>query len=143
MEAFLDEQFSLKSNLTITEGTEEEEDGSESASRHAAPTFGDLHLLWEVNSFKADLFLNYNGEIAFEDLSVSERSKDYLYASDADGNPYSPSWYTLNLRTRYQLNEAVRATLSLENITDQRYRSYSSGIVAPGRNLILSLGYAF
>ncbi len=143
MEAFLDEQFSLKSNLTITEGTEEEEDGSESASRHAAPTFGDLHLLWEVNSFKADLFLNYNGEIAFEDLSVSERSKDYLYASDADGNPYSPSWYTLNLRTRYQLNEAIRATLSLENITDQRYRSYSSGIVAPGRNLILSLGYAF
>ncbi|NNF19631.1 MAG: TonB-dependent receptor, partial [Flavobacteriaceae bacterium] len=143
LQAFLTEQFSLKSNLTITEGTEEEEDGSSSASRHAAPTFGDLHLLYEVQKIKTDLFLNYNGEIAYEDLSVSERGKEYLYASDREGNSYSPSWYTLNLRTQYQLNDAVRATMTLENITDQRYRSYSSGIVAPGRNLILSLGYSF
>ncbi|MFT7154314.1 MAG: hemoglobin/transferrin/lactoferrin receptor protein, partial [Alteromonas macleodii] len=31
----------------------------------------------------------------------------------------------------------------VENISDQRYRPYSSGIVAPGRNFILSLKARF
>ena len=75
-------------------------------------------------------------------LAPSEQSKDYLYALDANGNPYSPSWYTLNLRTKYRYSKAVTITASLENITDQRYQTYSSGITAPGKNLILSLRYS-
>ena len=57
------------------------------------------------------------------------------------GNPYSPSWYTLNLRTRYQINKSTQLSASLENITDQRYRTYSSGLAASGRNLIVALSY--
>ncbi|WP_311195828.1 hypothetical protein [Antarcticibacterium sp. 1MA-6-2] len=45
--------------------------------------------------------------------------------------------------SRYQLTENWQATASLENITDQRYRTYSSGIAAAGRNLILALKYSF
>jgi hemoglobin/transferrin/lactoferrin receptor protein len=74
---------------------------------------------------------------------MSERTKDYIYAVDANGKPYSPSWYTLNFRSQYQLSHALILSMNLENITDQRYRSYSSGIVAPGINLILGLGYIF
>jgi len=66
-----------------------------------------------------------------------------LYATDADGNPFSPSWYTLNFRSQYNISNAFKASLSVENITNQRYRTYSSGISAPGTNLILGLGYRF
>ncbi|MGB1210616.1 MAG: TonB-dependent receptor, partial [Lacinutrix venerupis] len=86
-------------------------------------------------------FINYNGELSFNQLAPSERSKAYLYALDKNGNPYSPSWYTLNFRTQYQLNKETSITASLENITDQRYRPYSSGISAAGRNLIVALKY--
>src|SRR5680860_1214565 len=143
LEAFLSDQWSLVSNLTLTEGIEEEEDGTDSPARHVPPTFGDFHVIWKKQRWKTDLFLNYNGEISFKDLAASERGKTYIYATDADGNPYSPSWYTLNFRSQFAISNALKASFSLENITDQRYRSYSSGIVAPGINLILRLGYRF
>ncbi|MGB7394401.1 MAG: TonB-dependent receptor [Pricia sp.] len=143
LEAFLTDHWSLASNLTLTEGIEEEDDGTESPARHVPPTFGDLHIIWNKQRWKADLFLNYNGEIVFEDLATSERVKTYIYASDQEGNPFSPSWYTLNFRSQFSVSNALKASLSLENITDQRYRSYSSGIAAPGRNLIIGLGYNF
>ena len=143
LEAFLTDNLSITSNLTITEGVEEEADGTDSPGRHVSPLFGDFHLVWKNQKLRADLFLNYNGEIAFEDLALSERNKEFIYAVDGDGNPYAPSWYTLNLRSQYTISNALKATLSLENITNQRYRSYSSGITAPGTNLILGLGYRF
>ena len=143
MEAFLSENLSLSSNLTITNGIEEDADGTDSAARHAAPTFGDFHLIWKNQKLRTDLFFNYSGEIAFEDLALSERSKAYLYDVDGNGDPFSPSWYTLNFRSQYSISNALKATLSMENITDQRYRTYSSGISAAGTNLILGLGYTF
>ena len=143
LEAFLTDHISIVSNITITKGIEEEEDGTDSPGRHVAPSFGDFHILWKNQKLKADLFLNYNGEIAFKDLAPSEQNKAYIYASDADGNPYAPSWYSLNIRSQYAISNALKATLTLENITNQRYRSYSSGIAAPGTNLILGLGYQF
>ncbi|MEM6542717.1 MAG: TonB-dependent receptor, partial [Bacteroidota bacterium] len=100
-------------------------------------------LIWKNDRLTADFFLNYNGEISFDDLAFSERSKPFIYAEDSNGNPFAPSWYTLNFRSRYQFSNAVHANFSVENITDQRYRPYSSGIVAPGINLILGLGYSF
>lgn len=142
-ELYLNNEMQLTSNLTITKGTEEDDSGEDSAARHAAPTFGDFHFIWTKTRFKTDLFLNFNGEIRYEDLALTERSKDYIYDLDENGNPYSPSWYTLNLRSQYQISDALTASLSLENITDQRYRTYSSGISAPGINLILALGYTF
>jgi len=143
LEAFLTDKFSINSNLTITEGIEEEDDGTDSPGRHVAPTFADVHLVWRNQKLQADLFLNYNGKIAYNDLAVSERSKQYIYASDANGNPFSPSWYTLNFRSHYNVSNKLKATMSLENLTNQRYRTYSSGIVAPGVNLILGLAYRF
>lgn len=143
LDAYLNEQWSLSSNLTITEGIEEEEDGTETPARHAAPTFGDFHVVWKNQSVKTDLFLNYNGEITNSNLAISEMSKDFIYAIDENGNPYAPSWYTLNFRSQYDISPLLKVSVSLENITDQRYRTYSSGIVAPGRNFILGLGYYF
>ena len=110
--------------------------------RHVAPNFGNTHLFWSSSHFKFDFFANYNGGLDFNQLAPSEIQKDYIYALDENGNPFSPSWYTLNFRTQYQINTTMLISASLENITDQRYKPYSSGIAAPGRNLILSLKYS-
>lgn len=135
------DQFKLTSRYNFIEGTEET-DGVEVPVRHVAPNFGDTHLVWQSNKIKLDGFVNYNNKLSFTQLAPSETEKDYIYALDENGNPYSPSWYTLNLRTQYQLGEDTTVTATLENITDQRYKTYSSGIAAPGRNLIVSLTYS-
>ena len=107
LNAFFTERWSLASNLTITEGVEEEANGEDTPGRHVAPTFGDIHLIWQNQKLKADFFVNYNGEIPFDDLALSERNKPFIYESDANGNPFSPTWYTLNFRSQYQISNAL------------------------------------
>lgn len=143
LEAYVTERLSLISNLTFTKGVEEEDNGTETPARHAAPTFGDFHIVWKNQKLRTDLFLNFNGEISNSDLSMSEQSKAYMYALDENGNPFAPSWYTLNFRSQYDVSRAIKLTGNVENLTDQRYKTYSSGIVAPGINVVLGLGYYF
>jgi hemoglobin/transferrin/lactoferrin receptor protein len=100
-----------------------------------------LHPIWKQKKWTADAFLIYNATLNFNELALSERGKNFIYAEDANGNPFSPSWYTLNLRAQYQISKTITLTTALENITNQLYRPYSSGISAPGRNLIVSLKY--
>ncbi|MHA7942622.1 TonB-dependent receptor plug domain-containing protein [Formosa sp. 3Alg 14/1] len=131
----------LTSQYNVVGGYELENE-EELPLRHAAPDFGNTHITWENNKFTIDAYAMYNDKMSYNDLAPSEQSKDYMYASDEDGNPYTPSWYTFNLRTQYKFNPNLSVIASLENITDQRYRPYSSGISGAGRNLILAVKYA-
>lgn len=135
------EQIKWTSQYNIIGGTEDD-NGIEVPVRHVAPSFGNTHLVYDGSNLKLDAFLDFNGELSYNQLAPSETGKDYIYALDVNGNPYAPSWYTLNVRTQYQFSETIELTASLENITDQRYQTYSSGIAAPGRNLILALKYS-
>ena len=136
----LTSQLYSKSQLNIV-GGKEISNSIESPSRHISPQFGNSHLVWDNKKIKVDGFVQFNGSLSNNQLANSEQSKTHIYALDTNGNPFAPSWYTLNLTSQYKLNTNTTITASLENITDQRYRTYSSGITAPGRNLIVSLSY--
>ncbi len=85
----------------------------------------------------------YNGKIAYEDLAPSEQDKPYMYAVDKNGYPFSPAWWTLNLKGNFKVNQHFMLSGGVENILDQGYRPYSSGVVSPGINFIASLNYTF
>jgi hemoglobin/transferrin/lactoferrin receptor protein len=125
----------LKSIINYTHG--EDQDGI--ALRHVAPLFGSTRLTYKKKLITASVFANYNGEISYEGLAPSEQGKSYMYAIDKNGNPYSPAWWTLNTMMSYKFNDWGSISIGLKNILDNRYRPYSSGIVAPGRNFIVSL----
>jgi hemoglobin/transferrin/lactoferrin receptor protein len=127
-------QFNVIGGKEITNNTE-------TPTRHVSPQFGNSHLVWFNKKLKLDAFANFNGELSHNQLAISERDKEFIYALDDNGKPYAPSWYTLNFTSQYQLNKNTTITASIENITDQRYRTYSSGITASGRNLIIALKY--
>ena len=131
--------FSFSTDLNWQQGEEELDDGSTSPSRHAAPFFGVSRITYKANKLTLDLYSTYQGERTFEEMAVEERSKDEIYAKDANGNNYAPGWYTLNIKAMYQFMPNLTVTAGIENITDQRYRPYSSGISAPGRNFIMAL----
>ena len=141
MEINFTTQLKLRSQYNIMGGTEDN-DGIEVPVRHVAPNFGRTHLVWKNKTLVCDVFLAYNDALSFDQIAPSEIAKEYLYALDTNGNPYAPAWYTLNLRTQYRYNDKFTLSASLENITDQRYRPYSSGISAAGRNFILAVTYA-
>jgi hemoglobin/transferrin/lactoferrin receptor protein len=129
----------LTSQYSYVQGVQEEVLGVELPVRHVAPVFGNVHIIWNHNKLQIDGFINYNGTLRHSEISAE--LADTLFALDAQGNPYAPSWYTLNLRTQFNSNKAISFVGTIENITNQRYRPFSSGISAPGTNLILALTY--
>jgi len=86
-----------------------------------------------------ELNVNYQAQRDFEDLPEEEKEKTEIYALDENGNPYAPSWYTLNFKALYKLTDTFDISGGIENLTDQRYRPFSSGISGAGRNFILAL----
>ena len=135
--------FSVSSRYNYQLGVEEMDNGDISRSRHAAPWFGVSRISYKYKQLTAQVYAMYSGEVSYRNLNEEERQKPTIYAKDDNGNPYSPRWYTLNAKAMYQLNKHFSASVGLENITDQRYRPYSSGLVAPGRNFILSVRALF
>lgn len=131
----LNSQFRIYTNHTLTKG----KDNEKQPIRHVAPLYGRFGLNYTAEQFKFDLFANYNGEISFKNLAASERDKPDLYAKDYLNRPYSPAWLSLNFKAIYTLNSSTQLNFGVDNILDVRYRPYSSGINAPGRNIYLGL----
>ena len=69
--------------------------------------------------------------------------EDYLLNGE-DNEQYAtpkgmPSWKTLNARASYNLHTKWSVLLGVDNIFDLQYRTFASGINAPGRNVFLTL----
>lgn len=138
-EADFSQGFGFSTDFNYQKGEEELDNGETSPLRHATPWFGSSRLTYNANKLRAQLYANYSDSVAFDDLPDSEKSKDYIYAIDKNGNPYAPSWITLNIKTSYRFTENLLISSGIENLTDKLYRPYSSGIVSPGRNFVVSL----
>ncbi|MEI6434255.1 MAG: TonB-dependent receptor [Bacteroidota bacterium] len=123
--------FSIQSNLTYTYGYNES-DGL--PLDHIPPVFGMTSFRLEVKKFKGDFYVMYNGWKRISQYSDSGEDNEQ-YAT-----PYGmPSWYTLNLKLSYQIVKYVNVELGMENILDENYRKFASGISSPGRNVIVAL----
>ena len=142
VEADLPAGFGLRAHFNYQIGDEELDDGSTAPLRHVAPMYGGLHFTYARDRMQADVYGVFNGEISYNNLAPSEKDKAYIYAMDGNGDPYAPSWYTLNFKLLYQVTDFMQVNIGLENITDQRYRPYSSGIAAAGRNFIASVRFS-
>jgi hemoglobin/transferrin/lactoferrin receptor protein len=135
--------FSVQSDINFQYGEEELDNGSISPSRHAAPLFGISKLKYQKEDLVLEFYAVYQGERSHEEMPEEEKGKDEIYALDSNGNTYSPAWYTLNIKAMYDISKSFRISAGIENLTDQRYRAYSSGISGAGRNFFMSVQYRF
>lgn len=132
-----------KMQLNLQDGKEELDDGSKSTIRHAVPFFGRAAVTYRYDRLIMELYTLFQAKRAYEDMPESEKTKTEMYALDSEGHVYAPGWLTLNLKAQYKQGKHLVLNAGLENITDRRYRHYSSGISAPGRNFIASATYMF
>lgn len=139
LEAAINKQWLFSSTFSYQIGEEELDNGSLAPLRHAAPAFGRIGLRYRNKGITLDFYTLYSFEKGYQNMPPEEIEKPHLYALDAQDRPYSPGWYTLNLKTRMTLNEHVSLTAGVENLSDQRYRPYSSGLSAPGRNFVFGI----
>ncbi len=111
--------------------------------RHVPPVYGSSALRFDEKPWFAEVTLRYNGKVPYSRLAPDERDKPWLYLPEKDGNPFSPAWMTIDLLAAREITPSLKLSAGIENLTGRRYRPYSSGIVAPGTNLVISLSGQF
>jgi hemoglobin/transferrin/lactoferrin receptor protein len=138
------EAFKISAAYNWQKGVEtDDNEAYEVPLRHVPPIYGNAHIFYSYQQWKFDLYTIFNGAITYDNLAPSERNKAHLYAKDNNNNPFSPAWYTLNLKTEYRWKNGLNVQVGIENITNQLYRPYSSGISASGRNFIAGVNWSF
>lgn len=106
---------------------------------HVAPAFGKISMKYTPTyKIRLEAFAMYSAAKKLEDYNLVGED-NFAYATPNG----MPSWYTLNLRANYNINNSLSVQLACENILDQNYRMFASNISAPGRNIILTLRGSF
>ncbi len=132
--AKLNQFVSLYSSVTFTYGRYINTTGTEVPLDHIPPVYGKTSLMYQQKRFNSEVYALYNGWKRLQDYSPS--GEDNLAYATPQG---MPSWYTLNVRVGYKFTNNFGMQLALENIMDQNYRQFASGVSAPGRNFVVTL----
>lgn len=129
------EQLLLSSGVTWTYGRVRT-DSVDRPLDHVPPTYGRAALRWSGKRLQAEAYVLFNGWKRLKDTDAAPGSEDNLQYATPDG---TPAWHTWNVRAAFAINAHLQLQAGLENIADAHYRTFSSGVSAPGRNAQVSL----
>jgi len=113
-------------------------DSSDYPLDHIPPLMARMQLGYTYKNFTSEFFINYNGW---------KRLKNY-YLQGEDNEQYAtpdgmPAWFTLNLRASYKIWKYLTLQAGVDNILDTQYRTFASGINAPGRNIFAAVRWHY
>ncbi len=96
---------------------------------HIPPVYGIVNLRYKRPKTAFKIGMQYNGLKKAEDMSpFGEDNEEHALEEGF------PSWYIFNISGYYNFNKKIRLEISVDNIFDEHYRPFASGISAPGRN---------
>jgi len=122
--------FLLKSTLNYTKGYNLS-DGVPLG--HIPPIFGRTSLTYRKSTFFIDAYIMYQGWKYDDDFSP------YGEDNEAEAMRFGfPSWWTANIKAGFKAGAYMNFMIAIENLFDQFYKPYASGVSGPGRNFILS-----
>ena len=105
---------------------------------HIPPKFGIFEVAWMDARLKWNTSLRY--AFAKAASSFGAGSTDNLQEALPEG---SPGWATWNVEGALAVSEHLEVRLSGLNLLDLHYRTFGSGISAPGRNVRVTLSAQF
>lgn len=136
------EGIQISSTINYQKG-QEVIDRTSTPFRHAAPLFMTNSFRIKVKKLVLSTYHRYSASFSNEQLSTDLRNRTSIFALDNNGLAHSPRWHTFNVKGIFRLNDHWILSGGIENMADIRYRTYSSGIAAPGRNYIASIKVVF
>lgn len=112
------------------------------------PLFGGTDLRYEKGSFSAEFRHQFASEKAPEAFSLGGEDglDETPLVREENGNSYyagTPKWTVFSLYSSYETRDALRFKFALENLLDIHYRTFASGISAPGRSVLFGVEVAF
>jgi hemoglobin/transferrin/lactoferrin receptor protein len=110
-------------------------EGIETPLSQINPFMTRVQFSYTDKKFSSDFFVNYNGWKRIADYYVSPGGEDNQVYATPSG---MPAWFTLNLRGSCKVNKNITLQAGIDNILDTQYRTFASGINAPGRNIFIA-----
>ena len=118
---------------------------------HIPPNFGKLELVKDLEKLKFRLLYLHSGKKAAEDYDVAGVDNlDETPFLEPEGDSSSeimwaglPSWYTISCSVAYKIQRSSFIQVGVDNILDAHYKTFASGLSAPGRSLVFSMQYSF
>ena len=138
LKTYLIDNILLTANFNYTLGRIVNDDHSYSPLDHIAPYYGKIGIAYDNKYVMLEGYMLYNGK---------KNLKDYLLNGE-DNEEYAPpggmpAWETYNFKASSKPMYGATVYAGIENILDTQYRTFASGINAPGRNIYGGLKYSF
>lgn len=127
--------ITLFSSLSWVKGEDRTEGRTNNNLDHIPPAFGQTSIKFKHKKMRHEVYANYQ-YWKFADEFGDPGIDRLLFAVPNKG---IPAWTTFNYRLNYSFHPLLTVQVAVENILDTHYRTFASGLNAPGRNFIVSL----
>jgi hemoglobin/transferrin/lactoferrin receptor protein len=131
------ENFLLSFMMSYTYGRIKT-DSSDYPLDHIPPFMARLQLTYNYKNFSSDFFVNYNGWKKMKNYNLNGEDNEQYAPPEG-----TPAWFTVNFRASYKVYKMITLQAGVDNIFDTQYRTFASGINAPGRNIYASVRFHF
>ena len=137
------ETFSIEGNFSyIRAGKSEKYSPLPSIS----PVFGSILLKYQKDIWLTTLNFQFSG--SKNPNTYSEGGEDGLEETPLLSETLglfagTPAWNDLSFLAQYNWKENIQFRLGLDNIFDIHYRTFASGVSAPGRNIKIGVNMSF
>ena len=131
------EHFLLSFAMNYTYGRVKTDSG-DSPLDHIPPFLMRFQLTYVNKNFSSDFFVNYNGWKKINDYSLNGEDNEQYATPEG-----MPAWFTTNLHASYKAHKLITLQAGVDNIFDTQYRTFASGINAPGRNIFAAIRFHY
>jgi hemoglobin/transferrin/lactoferrin receptor protein len=119
---------------------------SEEPMSSIPPLFGQFEVNYKRDKIEVGAALRFNSKKDIEDFNFTEGIDNHDLTPIVDANAANnediyfgtPSWMTIGINGRYSVTENFSVQARLDNLFDEHYIEFASGISSPGRNLSVS-----
>lgn len=131
---FVHKEWSMDGNVSYTYGKYSDAKNTTMPLDHIPPLFGRAGIKLTKPKWNAAAYSIFNGWKKLKNYNPN--GEDNLQYATKDG---TPSWFTINIKAAFAPSKKITATLLAENLLDRNYRTFASGITAPGRNIAIQV----
>lgn len=131
----INERLNWYSTVTLTQGYYVKKNGFVG---HIPPAYGKTSLSYKFKKLKLSVYSRFSKRKKWHTFNLLNDNPD-----EAVDNFGSPGWLTLNLSMFAYIYNDLKIQLSAENLMNTHYKTFASGISAPGRNFIASFYFKF
>ncbi|NCZ95110.1 MAG: TonB-dependent receptor [Flavobacteriia bacterium] len=105
---------------------------------HIPPFSGRMNLFWQHKGWYLDFYALGNSWKRIEHYQLNGEDNEQYATPEG-----MPAWITWNASCSFKTGQGMFWQVGVQNILDTQYRTFASGINAPGRNFQAAVRYSF